>query len=582
MSCGKVYSHFPTPTDAQHGRVKVKSSAEQQEAQKKERARRLEVYRNVAKSVLQKRKDRQFDQQALDLTGQILSSNPDQGSFWNFRREIFLALEQEKSESELQDLYQTELSFLEGCLRVNPKSYGTWHHRCWVMDRQRSPDWARELELCAQCLQQDERNFHCWDYRRFVALRGSVPPEDELDFTHRLISSNFSNYSSWHYRSKLLPLVWPDPEGKGLVSEEALLREYRLVQNAFFTDPNDQSAWFYHRWLLGRAERPESLSCLYADFIEQRLVVVFSRPVHVAPGEIRLSLRVDNRPVSGDWTPADGHNTYCSVWLCELPGERWTLSSRIRQFVSPGARSTRAKSANCLDRVRGEGWCQDSATDGQLFQNDLSVQKATVLEAELKSCKQLQELEPQNKWCLLTIVLLLRALDPLGSEQETLTYFQRLAQADPIRAAYFADLRSHFLVQNAILKMEYAEARVIDLAHKDLTTLCHLDQLLLVTHLDLSGNRLRRLPSAFRALQCLQVLQADGNEIEKIEGLSKLPKLEEVSLRENRLGELDDLQPLTSCPRLRSLLLTGNPLCLGAEAGSHVRSLLPGPDNILT
>ncbi|KAG2463202.1 PGTA transferase, partial [Polypterus senegalus] len=422
-----------------HGRIKLKTTEEQAEQKQKERLKKLHFYETTRSACFAKRKAGILDEEGLILSGQLLAANPDFATLWNFRREIFLHLKEEKNPEELQTLFEKELSFLETCLRVNPKSYGTWHHRGWVLDHSPHPDWKVELELCSKFLQFDERNFHCWDYRRLVVQRAEVSPQEELEFTHKLIGTNFSNYSSWHYRSTLLPLVYPDTECRvGRADEEALLTEYELVQNALFTDPNDQSAWFYYRWLLGRG--------------------------------------------------------------------------------------------------RSESWCRDSATDQQLFRCDLSVEKTTVLQSELNSCTQLQELEPDNKWCALTIILLMRALDPLGYEKEMLQCFQTLKATDPMRTAYFDDLLSKFIIENSILKMEYAESRV---------------------------------------------LEASDNEIESLEGLVQLPRLQEISLQNNRISKIGDLRPLASCPSLILLNLKGNPITEVPDFESELSELLPSLKDLI-
>ncbi|CAL8306887.1 unnamed protein product [Lota lota] len=581
-----------------HGRLKVKSTAQQEEEKRKEREKKLKLYVTARDVCFSKRKEGVFDEEALQLTQQLLSSNPDFSTLWNYRREILMHLETVREEDDVQKIYESELSFVERCLRQNPKSYGSWHHRGWVSARLPRPDWARELSLCDRCLSLDERNFHCWDYRRVVVRMSGVAVDQELRFTDRLIGSNFSNYSSWHYRSTLLPLLHPEsPEppsptpqpakaspppspqtNNHRVCEEQLLKEYELVQNAFFTDPNDQSAWFYYRWLLGRAEREEMISCVYVSREVERVAVCFSKPVHARA--VGLMLVLDGQPQRVEWRSVHPRLRHSPVWVCDLPPSTISdIGNEHNLTVHWTEKHTRRDCA--LYSGRTQSWCRDSATDQELFRSELSVEKTSVLQSELQSCNQLQELEPLNKWCLLTIILLMRALDPLGYEKETLAHFQTLKEVDSMRSAYYSDLCSKFMIENTILKMEYAEVRVFSISDKKLSTLCHLDQLLLVTHINLSSNELERLPPQFCMLQCLEVLEADNNSIEDLEGVYQLPKLEEISLKNNKISKMEDLAPLASCPKLRRLDLRGNPVTQMANFLSDISELLPSVTELL-
>uniref|UniRef100_A0A665VD73 Geranylgeranyl transferase type-2 subunit alpha n=1 Tax=Echeneis naucrates TaxID=173247 RepID=A0A665VD73_ECHNA len=552
----------------QHGRVKIKSTAQQEEEKRKEREKKLKIYIAARDACFSKRKEGICDDEALQLTQQLLSSNPDFATLWNYRREILMHLEAVKDKDEVQKIYEAELSFLESCLKVNPKSYGSWHHRGWVSARLPQPDWARELSLCDRCLSLDDRNFHCWDYRRMVVKMSGVPVDQELGFTDHLIGSNFSNYSSWHYRSTLLPLLHPESP------DILLMSEYELVQNAFFTDPNDQSAWFYYRWLLGRGMF--ICSCVYVSRDEERVAVAFSRPVN----SVGLLLVLDGQPQRVEWRSVHPRFKHSPVWICDLPpGTISDITNEHNLTVHWTEKHTHRDCA--LYTGRTESYCRDSATDQELFRSELSVEKTSVLQSELQSCNQLQELEPLNKWCLLTIILLMRALDPLGYEKETLAHFQTLKEVDSMRSAYYSDLCSKFMIENTILKMEYAEVRVFSISDKNLTTLCHLDQLLLVTHINLSSNQLQRLPPQFAMLQCLEVLEADNNNIENLEGLFCLSKLEEINLKNNNISTLADLQPLASCPKIKRLDLRGNPVTQMAKIEAELAELLPSVTDIL-
>ena len=129
------------------------------------------------------------------------------------------------------NLISDDLNFLIPLLRKFPKCYWIWSYRLWLLEESTrilpSSDarrfWQQELTLVGRMLNLDSRNFHGWGYRRTIIralesngseakdLSNSMTKQ-EFDYTTKMISSNLSNFSAWHSRSKLIPKLLTERE----------------------------------------------------------------------------------------------------------------------------------------------------------------------------------------------------------------------------------------------------------------------------------------------------------------------------------------------------------------------------------
>ncbi|CAO1630095.1 unnamed protein product [Parajaminaea phylloscopi] len=331
-------------------------SASAREARKAKEAEKLASYLELEKDFFRVKGENRLDEEALLCTTRLLGFNPEMYTAWNYRRSVLSSLfsqhvppptapnpdffasarvnagtqdaegtqsdvgldESQESilarrrEAKIQLLLE-DLELTQHALRVHPKVYWIWNHRKWcliampdeessssddVEDRIRHKEskWRREMELVNKMLDMDPRNFHGWDYRRFLlsmiaqaavdvhteaSAQGSssgagddveIPSfpyslslthlpavvkrhhlalaHAELSYTLRKIESNFSNFSAWHQRSKVLPNVWQAVGKTDVELRVARTEEFDLLRQAIYTDPSDQSVWLYHAWLV--------------------------------------------------------------------------------------------------------------------------------------------------------------------------------------------------------------------------------------------------------------------------------------------------------------------------------------------
>lgn len=165
---------------------------------------------------------------------------------------------------EISLLIQEDLRFLIPLLKQYPKCYWIWNHRAWLLatatthlpTTAAAELWKGELGLVGKMLALDSRNFHGWGYRR-IAVRtleglpgGRSLVEEEFAYTTKMVNSNLSNFSAWHNRGQLLPRLLAEREADTQARRTFFDSEIELITRALYTDPYDQSLWFYHQYLM--------------------------------------------------------------------------------------------------------------------------------------------------------------------------------------------------------------------------------------------------------------------------------------------------------------------------------------------
>ena len=104
-----------------------------------------------------------------------------------------------------EDLIAKETEFIAMAMGINAKVYAMWEYNKFLV-RQKiklgTLSMAYEQQFIDSILRRDCRNFHCWNYRRWLAMETehTITLPDDLENTEWLIEQNFSNYSALYHR----------------------------------------------------------------------------------------------------------------------------------------------------------------------------------------------------------------------------------------------------------------------------------------------------------------------------------------------------------------------------------------------
>ena len=230
----------------------------------------------------------------LALTERCLRKNPKSYPAWHHRkwcvaRRVYGLKTETDAETEshlhatgfadergfpVASLLATELAMAQTLLDLDDRNFHGWGYRRFVTSlaikkneralETRSARRATERETPERTLKKPEVSSNVFDHDRDRATVSDeasvVSARAELRFSEAKIERNFSNYSAWHHRAANLPRAFAGPTNglgasrDGGVPADVLANEYAFVRQAFFTEPEDQAGWMYHRWLTAQTK----------------------------------------------------------------------------------------------------------------------------------------------------------------------------------------------------------------------------------------------------------------------------------------------------------------------------------------
>jgi geranylgeranyl transferase type-2 subunit alpha len=353
------------------------------------------------------------------------------------------------------------------------------------------------------------------------------------------------------------------------IDEKVRKEEHEFVQNAFYTDPSDQSGWFYHKWLLGRDAGDPMLGVVLVPHNEgscPSINISLNWPFKSSSNRPITIIVDDNPPVhfpESDWPQV--------MWSCDLttPLEPdSTIKITIGEVTIP---------ISLINSGAKEVWLTKELDE--LFKTCRMTASSDVLSSELAVCRELLTLEPNNKWCLLTTLQLLEGIDYQENYGEILELFERLIMADPLREGYYRDLRSCHVIRNILKReLEKENKSSLDLSDQHLTKLYFSQHMMLFEAIDLSNNSLS-IGNSLEGLQNainVRRLSLDNNQLDMIpiDIIKQLKYLKNLSLKNNKIDNVEELMKLKELPQLEELEMDGNSVCELGDWEGVVKSSL--------